>query len=707
MNKTKKLLIPALAVAILAAGGLFSGFTNDEGMFPLSYLNEKQLRKSGLKLHIKDIYNPGGIALTNALVKVGGCTGSFISEEGLIITNHHCVYGGVANASNSDHNYLENGFTAYNKGEEIPIDMPVRITQSYDDVSLRVLEGTSPSMSPEDRSKKIAENIKAVTAEEKAKNPDLTCEVSEMFVGKSYTLFRYILLKDVRLVFAPPVTVGQFGGDLDNWEWPRHNGDFSLVRVYTGADGKPATYNKNNVPYKPIKHLKINAKGTKENDFVFIMGYPGRTFRNESAGYMNFQQQFQLPETQKFYSWIIKKMYEVSEGDENKYLSYAGEIQSLSNVEKNYRGKVQGLARTGLVQQKQVEEELMQKDQTIVKGNEQVIPEINKIWKERLANAPLRYNYLWMINNSNTAYAAFQIADARVEIQKLKEEKEKLDKIKSLKNNLLKNYTVQDIGFEKMVLAECMKRIGKINPALKEYDNPLCNVAIYDDKLFNDTAIFFNTVRENPQSLLTSSNKIVEFCLKARAQMRSLDSLWQVQDLQLKALMPLYLNMREQYKKNLFLPDANSTLRLTYGFIRRYMPNDAEIHTPYTTLEGVFEKANTDKEYRLPKAVADKLRVAKIPRILKDPKTGKVIVGFLYNLDTTGGNSGSPVLDKYGNLIGINFDRAFTATINDYAWNEKYSRSIGVDIRYVLFVMKFVGNADHLIKEIGVDLSEE
>lgn len=704
MRQSKKILFPAITLGIAIVGSLFTAFTNDEGMFPLSYLNEKQLKKAGLKLKVKDIYNPGGIALTNALVKVGGCTGSFISDQGLIITNHHCVYGGVADASTSEHNYLENGFTAFSREQEIPIEMPVRITQSYEDVSVQVLEGTSADMSPESRSKKIAENIKAVLAVQKEKYPEYSCEISEMFVGKSYTLFRYTLLKDVRLVFAPPVTIGQFGGDLDNWEWPRHNGDFSLVRVYTGPDGKPASYSKNNIPYKPVKHLKINANGTKENDFVFIMGYPGRTFRNESAGYMKFQQEFQLPETQKFYSWMIKKMYEVSEGDENKYLSFAGEIQSLSNVEKNYRGKIQGLARTELVSQKEQEEEVMQKSLGNLPGNAHVIPEINRIWGERLEHAPLRYNYLWMLNNSNTFYAAYQIADARIEIQKMKDEKEKADKLKSLKNNLLRNYGVQDWNYEKMLLTECLKRIGKLNPKLKEFDNAECIESVYADKLFGDTAILYNTVREDAQSLLTNNNKLVEFCIKVRTQMRSLDSMWQAQDLQLKALMPLYLNMREQFKKSLFLPDANSTLRLTYGYIRRYMPNDAEIHLPYTTLKGVFEKANTNKEYRLPKTVADNLRINNIPKILKDPKTGNVIVGFLYNLDTTGGNSGSPVLDRNGNLIGINFDRAFTATINDYAWNEKYSRSIGVDIRYVLFVMKYAGKADHLLKEIGVQI---
>jgi hypothetical protein len=223
------------------------------------------------------------------------------------------------------------------------------------------------------------------------------------------------------------------------------------------------------------------------------------------------------------------------------------------------------------------------------------------------------------------------------------------------------------------------------------------------DKFF-DTGFVFSCLRKSPQKLFNNNGPLLALAKSLVPHQRKIEQEWMVLDEQLKDLMPKYLDMKQQYKQGQFIPDANSTLRLTYGYIKRYRPNDAEIHLPYTTLDGVFEKANTATDYRLPKNVSDKLRIKEVPAIFKDEETGAVIVAFLYNLDTTGGNSGSPVLDAKGQLIGINFDRAFTATINDYAWNDKYSRSIGCDIRYVLFVMKYVGKANHLLEEMGLNL---
>ena len=345
-----KIGISLAGLALVIAG---SAYTPEEGMFPLNYLNITQLKNAGLQLDAEDIFSPGKISLTDALVNVGGCTGSFISEEGLIITNHHCVYGNVARLSTEKNNYLENGFVALDKSQELPVSMPCKITQSYEDVSEEVLKGTSETNTPSERISLIGKNIQEILKKERSLYPELTIEISEMFIGKSYTLFRYIYLKDVRLVMAPPLTVGQFGGDTDNWEWPRHNGDFSLVRAYVGKDGKPAAYSKDNIPYTPKKTLKINPKGTQENDFVFIMGYPGRTYRHESGSYLQFQQEIQLPTIQSFYKTYIDWMKELSEGNTAKRLKFAGTIQGMENVEKNYRGKIQGLRRTDVVKARQ------------------------------------------------------------------------------------------------------------------------------------------------------------------------------------------------------------------------------------------------------------------------------------------------------------------------------------------------------------------
>lgn len=682
---------------------LLPSHKQEEGMFPLNYLNEAALQEAGMKLSAKEIFNPGGVALTNALVKVGGCTGSFISDEGLVITNHHCVYGGVADLSTGSQNYLENGFVAQSKEMELPIDMPCRITMSYEDVSARVLDSIDDKTPANVRAEKIRANIKKIREVESKKTPEYSVEISEMFVGKSYTLFRYTLITDVRLVYAPPVTIGQFGGDLDNWEWPRHNGDFSMVRAYVGPDGKPAPYSKNNKPYKPAKHLKINAKGTKENDFIFIMGYPGRTFRHESAPYMAYQQDFQLPYIQQWYAWCIEQMEKRSEGNVDKQLAFAGTIQSLANVEKNYRGKIQGIKRTGLVQRKFQDEASMQTFANQQNLHPSVIGELNQTWSKKSALAEKRTVYSFLLNQSNPVLAAARIQQSRDAIAAAKDNTE-IDKIKKNLAGFASNFEIIDRDYELDVLAELLKRISKFKDL-----KPLIGKSSIDqwiskwrksEKLLDTNFVH----RTNTEKLMKHQGLAMSLYQFLKDDIRNTEKEWEGIENELKSMMPKYLDLKEQFKSGQFIPDANSTLRLTYGYIKRFSPNDGELHLPYTTLRGVWEKANTKPDYRLPAVVADNLRVENVPAYFKDPVTGEVIVCFLYNLDTTGGNSGSPVLDAEGNLIGVNFDRSFSATINDYAWNEQYSRSIGVDIRYVVYVMKYVGKADHLLAEMGVSI---
>ena len=693
-------------IALLFIGIISSSHKADEGMFPLNYLDETSLQKAGLRLTTKQLFAPGEVSLANALVKVGGCSGSFISSEGLIITNHHCVYGGVADLSTASNNYLENGFVAGTKNQELPIQMPCRITQSFEDVSAQVLEGVSSNMNAADRAAKIAGNIKTTIEIERQKSPDLSIEISEMFVGRSYMLFRYLLIPDVRIVYAPPVTIGQFGGDLDNWEWPRHNGDFSMVRAYVGPDGKPAKYSKNNVPYQPKKHLKINANGTKEGDFIFIMGYPGRTFRHESAPYLKFQQEKQLPIIQQWYGWYIKQMKNLSEGNDAKFLAFAKEIQSLENVEKNYRGKMQGLKRTNLLAEKQQDEEAMQ--QLSKEDQRKVIPRLQELWKLKTAIADQRYSYMFLTNNSAPFYAAQTIRQYRKVYQKATQKEQKQKIVSDFTKAIFQEYTIVDRNLEIMVLKELLLKINK-GKHTKIASNGKMDLGgwisenLSKDKLL-DTGYVFKALRKKPEALLNYQSHFTKLYDELEPEAIGLETQWNQIDQQIKAIMPVYLEMKQAYKQGQFIPDANSTLRFTYGYIKRYKPNDAEIHLPYTTLNGVFEKANTAPDYRLPSSVADNLKIKEIPSVFKDKETGEVVVAFLYNLDTTGGNSGSAVLDADGNLIGVNFDRSFTATINDYAWNDRYSRSIGCDIRYVLFVLKYVGKADHILSEIGINL---
>lgn len=701
------------AASLLILGFSQISFKPEEGMFPLNYLNINDLKNAGIKLEADQIFNPSGVSLTDALVRVGGCTGSFISEEGLIITNHHCVYGNVARLSNIDHNYLEDGFVAGDKSAELPVSMPCRITQSYEDVSDEVLKGLDENTDAKTRLITIAANIKTITEREQKLNPDLDIEVSEMFVGKSYTLFRYVLLKDVRLVMAPPLTVGQFGGDSDNWEWPRHNGDFSLVRAYVGKDGKPAPYSKDNIPYKPKNTLKINPKGTQEGDFVFIMGYPGRTFRHESGAYLKFQQEVQLPVIQQFYKQYIDWMKQYSEGDVNKRLAFAGTIQGMENTEKNYRGKIQGLRRTDVVAQRISQDQQLN---SIYSAETQpreyefaktTMTEIEQNWVQKTKIGRLYFYSTFLDNQSKIGHIGNLI---------LSTQNQKLDPAKTeILAEAEKSLKAIDWKMEQHVVESLLHDLYKMagasgNSTFKFGDKNGLNAT--GKKLLSKSIFMGKTSPEaiwaawkkNPQKFTAKKDALILILSELQADINSARSVWSTTGLELSKLMPRYISLREKLLQSQFIPDANSTLRLTYGYIRSYSPNDGESHSPYTSLDGIFEKANTSNDYRLPSMVADKLRKENIPQIFKDPKTGKVVVGILYNMDTTGGNSGSPVLNAQGELIGINFDRSFTATINDFAWNEKYSRSIGCDIRYVIYVLKYVSEADHILKELNIAL---
>lgn len=698
--------------ALVATAGLLtfwisSSHRPEEGMFPLNYLNETELKQAGLQLDAHDIFNPEAISLTNALVNVGGCTGSFISNEGLIITNHHCVYGSVAKLSTPEQNLLENGFIARNKGEELQVPIPCKVLQSYQDVSERVLQGLESTTDPILRAQTIQDNIKAIAEEDQKANPELKIEISEMFVGRSYTLFRYIYLQDVRLVMAPPLTIGQFGGDTDNWEWPRHNGDFSLVRAYVGKDGKPAPYSEDNIPYTPQKFLKINPSGTKEGDFVFIMGYPGRTFRHESAAYLAFQEDHHLPRIQEGFKYQIDAIKRHTEGNTAEQLAYAGTVQSLENTEKNYRGKMQGLRRTDLSEQRMQEEEAMLswcKQSGNTRGT-QTIEEIRRIWNQRSSMAPTYYNYLLMNRQSAVLRTLNQLAQLEFKSPESFQDAETVE-------SLLGTYNLRNVDLERDLVTHLLKAQQLAFPEQStgrikgDIDAFMIQKSQQGERNFFEPA-YVQTLAKTPKAILKDP-----LYLLTRSMMLSsaeVANQWKDQETDLQSLMPQYTQLRLEFQESLggdnrFIPDANSTLRLTYGYVKSYSPNDGEVHYPYTTLDGMFEKANTRPDYRLPAETADRLRKENVPTLFKDPKTGKVVVGLLYNMDTTGGNSGSPILNAAGELIGVNFDRSFTATINDYAWNEQYSRSIGCDIRYVLYVLKYVSEAEHVLNELNISI---
>ncbi len=710
-----------LTFAACVAWLFFTNHKADEGMFPLSELRNLDLKKAGLRMDPIALYNPSGISQIDAIVRVGGCTGSFVSNDGLIVTNHHCAFGFVAAISDTNNNFIGKGFLAKDKnGEAQAKGLVCKITASYEDVSSDVLMGTQSTSEPLERLRIIATNIKIITERENKANPGLQCEVSEMFTGKTYVLFRYQLLKDVRLVYVPARSIGEYGGEKDNWVWPRHSGDFAFLRAYVAPDGSPAEYSPNNVPYKPKKFLKINVAGVKENDFVFVLGYPGRTFRNQPAAFYEYHETRMLKYVSDLFDWQIAKMEELSKNNESLQIRYAGKIKQLANTTKNYKGKLQGFRRVGLTQKKKDEEAEMnayiQSNKALKAQFGDVVENINKLYDPIINEAPRNLFFDFIYNVSPTLQMAAAIDNYEAQYKTLnKTEKAAFLKkqIPNLKSLYIRIASSMDPAFEKDALLKLMNdalalegknEVRAIQQFAKKFPTEAARQkeieSWFSKTKLNQKEYMLKALADSSGDIFALKDPLKAFANPLNKEINDADAVDKAREGTLNALLGRYADAKSAFKQKQFIPDANATLRFTYGYIRGYFPNDGEYNAPFTTLRGVIEKED-GKEYEL-LAVVKELYAAKDLGPYMHPELNDLPINFLYNLDTTGGNSGSPVMDADGNLVGVNFDRAYTATINDYAWNEAYSRSVAVDIRYVLWVIKKVAKADYLLSEMGV-----
>ena len=708
---SKKILVIFL---LFVSIGTYSFTFLDEGMFPLSDLNRVDLKKAGLEISQSDIFNPGQVGLVDALVQVGGCTGSFISDEGLIITNHHCAFGAVRLASTPENDYLTNGFVARQKEQEIKAQgLTIRITDSYEDVSNRVLQAAQASTDPAQRIQLITQERLAIAREAEEKDPSIKAEVSEMFIGKSYVLFRYKTIEDVRLVYVPQQIIGEFGGDTDNWVWPRHTGDFSFLRAYVAPDGSPAAYSADNVPYKPKKFLKVNPNGVKEEDFAFILGYPGRTFRHRPAQYIEYQERFLLPYTAALYDFQNNEMMRAGKDDRAIEISLATRIKSNANVMKNYRGKMKGLKAIDLHKNKQDEDlalaQFIENNPQLKEKYGSLMTDIDNLYQDIFSDAEreLWFNQIYAstrLLNIARQLNAFKLA---VENSANKEETflANLPRLKSTLSSIYEsyNFSVDSAIFTKMLTdASKFSNNQSVTAVSKRSDLiGFAKKSLSASKL-KDQDFVLNKLLLSPKSLLGYSDNLLSFQDDLQTQQLALKPEIDRREGVLNQLMGDYVAVKEQFQKRDFIPDANSTLRLTYGYIRGYSPADATYVRPFTTIRGIIEKGALDQpDFRYPSKIKEVWEAKDFgPYAMKE--LDDVPVNLLYDMDTTGGNSGSPIMNAKGELIGVNFDRAYDATINDFAWNESYSRSIGVDIRYVLWVADKIDHADFLLKEIGI-----
>lgn len=715
-----RLTLPFYTVMLAVFFILFTGSVPpEEGMYPLSELSKLDLKKAGLEIDVKEIYNPDGVSLVDALVNIGGCTGSFVSEKGLVLTNHHCAFGYIRAASTLENNYIEDGYLADSYETEIPAEgLTCLITESYRDVSAEIL-AAGEGKNLLERAEAMQEKMRELVAEEEKKGPNITAEVSEMFIGKTYVLFTYRTIRDVRIVYAPPRAVGEFGGDRDNWEWPRHNADFTFLRAYVAPDGTSAEYNENNVPFEPKKYLEVSPEGVDENDFIFIFGYPGRTYRHRTSFFMEFHRDYRLPFIADMFEDLIDVYNDLSADDPEKELALLSRVKSLANVQKNYIGKMLGLRKIDLVEKKRQEEKelaaFINSDQELQEKYGTMFDEIEKAHSTLFKNGRISLMF-WPLSRYSLYYRAARTIDSYIAAVKEGMSEEDLNE---KKEEVLLDFRQRYAGYYPDVEAATIgtvikhgaqlpeaKFISVLEPLVKSDDPETAALELTGSLLDNSlltTYEGFSSVFEMPaEELVTFEDPLYSFLMSFYNDFLAVNEENDVANQKLSIELAKLVDVKQQWKGESFIPDANSTLRFTYGYIKGYSPIDATYYSPVTTLDGVIEKYYLDSDYyTVPPKLKELYEKKKYGKYASE-KLGSVPACILYNADTTGGNSGSPILDSKGRLVGLNFDRAFSATINDYAWNDEYSRSIGVDVRYILWFADMYSNADNLLEELGV-----
>jgi hypothetical protein len=680
----------------------------------LKGMNESEMKKLGMKISAEDIYSVNKSSLKDAVPQFdGGCTAEVISDKGLILTNHHCGFDNIQSHSTVENDYLANGFWAYKMEEELPNkDLYVTFIIRIEDVTTKVLEGTGTLATEAEKQKKIQENIsllnKTLPKEAWQEN-----NIRTFYDGNQYLLFVIENYKDVRLVGAPPSSIGKFGSDTDNWVWPRHTGDFSLFRIYADKNNRPAEYSKDNVPYKPKHFFPISINGIKENDFTMVMGYPGRTQEYLPAiavdQIVNTLNQVKIE--------VRDAALKVQDGfmrkDNTIKIQYASKYAAVANYWKKWIGETKGLKKSNAISVKQKFEASFQ-EKVILAGKQaeygNIISDFEKNYSEIKDFALARDLFSEVVlRNSELLQNSYRLYQLE-QILKTKGEQAFTDRKNNLSNGIVDFYKDYNAMVDKNVFEQLIAIYAKRLPSQflpNELNN--LNASQLTNDIYTNTKL---TKLEDFRSLLEGDSKTViekinadkgYQILKAMADSYTKNVLPKYDELNLKNIATQRTYMKailELFPNDRIFPDANSTLRVTYGKVKGYKPNDAITYEPFTYLDGVMEKyVPGDYEFDVPKKLID-LYNSKDYGVYASK--GKIPVAFIATNHTTGGNSGSPALDAKGNLIGLNFDRVWEGTMSDIYYSPEICRNIMVDIRYVLFIIDKFAVADNLIKELKI-----
>lgn len=662
----------------------------------LKGMNEQEMTSLGSKLTAKDIYDVNNSSLKDAIGHFnGGCTSEVISPEGLILTNHHCGFGQIQSHSSLENDYLKDGFWAMSKKEELPnkglyVEFIVRI----DDVTTKALNGVNNAMTEREKQSTIDKNINEITKSVK-KEAWQNSKVKPFYKGNQYFLFVTEKFEDVRLVGAPPSSIGKFGSDTDNWVFPRHTGDFSLFRIYADKNNRPAKYSKDNVPYKPKHFLPVSLDGIEEGDFTMVFGFPGRT--NEylpAVAIKHITQEFN-PSNIAIREAALKEIDAQMKVSDAVRIKYASKQARIANAWKKWIGENLGIKKSNAIAERQAFEATFKKalkEKKLENTYGNILPEFEKLYADFADINIKRRNFIevFLVTNElmQMTFRAYQLEQVALnKPEKFEDAKTSLiNRIKAIHKNF-------DVNVDKGVFKNVMPLYNPTN----------VDASIYDKTSFIDLDKALQLLEGDAKKVVKNLNKdaayqyakpmIEEFYTKINPEFQQKNQpITALQKTYMKALMEALPNAR-------YFPDANSTLRVTYGQVRGYSPRDAVYYNPVSYLDGVIEKyVPGDYEFDVPQKLRD-LYDAKDFGQYTD-KNGKVPVCFLGTNHTTGGNSGSPAIDAHGNLIGLNFDRVWEGTMSDMNYDPEICRNIMVDVRYVLFIVDKYAGAKHLIEEM-------
>lgn len=699
-------------LSLLLAIGMFASIVRaDEGMWILTMLNKNypQMKAMGFKLTPEDIYSLNNPCLKDAVVQFGGgCTAEVISNEGLLLTNHHCGYGSIQALSSLEHDYLKDGFWAYTKEEELPAKgLSVTFLVRIEDVTGETLKGVTDAMSEKDREARIRENSDNIVTQAKKGN-SYTAMVRNFFGGNYYYLMLFETYRDVRLVGTPPSSIGKFGADTDNWMWPRHTGDFSMFRIYMSKDGKPSEYSKDNVPFKPKRFLPVSTKGVNMGDFSMIIGFPGRTNRY-------------IP------SYGVEEIYSVTNpvrvairgakqdiwwkdmmASDKVRIQYSSKYAGSSNYWKYSIGQNQGLKRLKVIENKQKQEAdfmaWVNADPARKEKYGNVLETMKKAYEGR-SPYTTALNYLGesLVNGAEIFTFGYLVTNPNPMMLRGSD-------LKTYVRNFYKNY---NLPTDKKVVAEMLKQCfwnvpSEYRPSFYEdfartYKGDFEAYAdyLFSNTIFTDSSAVLSYIASPDTKKLENDPvyKAAKSIFAKRAELMEKEDQYSA-DIQ-KGLRLYIAGTLEKNPQKVFAPDANSTMRVTYGKVGNYKPKDAVTYDYYTTLDGVMDKEDsTNYEFIVPKKLKE-LYAKKDYGPYANAK-GEMVTCFTTNNDITGGNSGSPVMNGKGELIGIAFDGNWEAMSGDIAFETNYQKCIAVDIRYVLFIIDKYAGCHRLIDEMKI-----